>query len=206
MNRRDFIVALAPSLVIPGLLFAEVDQTNVSMAMYLELLKSNRPKPSDLKQDLKTPKTIKPIVRVYFPDFSCPHCLRLIEETKDWDDAPFVFTYPKTGPGFKIEAWPYLHWRDSNGVWRDYKGWSSREKFLEKWESYNAIDPKAIKPLAKPQTNNYTPTINPPNGVSLSWHLQNEHHVSIANLSTDEMEMLHDRLHNWGRKLRKKGR
>lgn len=214
LNRRTVLQVIGLSTLVGNLSFLQATDTNsdpeVTMRMYLELLKiksakGQNPEPNHdhavTKPTVPKAKAAIKTVEVYFAPFHCPPCEQLKRDIKGWD-APFVLTYPKIHSG--IPSYPHLRWLDGSGKPQNQSGWSGRDAFLKVWLSRETQGLKApesksqLLKLSGPKLtqNDYNPIMTWPG--NLSNHLTDDHHVSVNGLSTDQMEMLHDSLHNWG--------
>lgn len=137
--------------------------------------------------ELEHQKDDRPVVYVYekpTEQGSCPACDALARAaSRDGHGWPFQIEVRKSAP-FPIEGYPTLHWMDENGKPWTYLGWPGIEKFEQIWRN----------PVPKVQA-------SAPYAARWTWpgnladHLRGTHGASVGGLTHDQMELLHDQLH-----------
>lgn len=128
----------------------------------------------------------RPVVYVYQQpkeQGSCPNCLALaLAAERDGQGWPIQFVFREGAP-FPVEGYPTLHWTDESGKAWMYTGWPGIERFTKVWKD----------PAPKPQSGPYAARWTWPG--NLSDHLRSTHGANVNGLSQDELERLHDQLH-----------
>lgn len=187
MLRRAFLSAFA---FVVGRTVLGADQSpeywkaKVSAAVAMQSVET--PKPFT---KVEKPKASgKPIVRMYTATW-CQPCQRAKAELKN-AKLPFEIQYVDVGDGSNAPKWcesvPSFAW-DHDGQTRYVIGFTSVSALVRRWETTNGT--KSMRTTA----NNYQPRWTWPG--DLSQHLQRAHGVNTRGMTPDEMESIHDAIH-----------
>lgn len=145
------------------------------------------------------PVAKKPLIYITYASFNCPPCedlkskLSVLKSKGLINDLPFEISVTNKPPVNPVH-YPFVVWKNSNGAWIYLDNWIGLNDLIERWKY-------SQEPTANSKVNNnktsgvstYTPVYTWPG--DLRFHLENTHNANTANMTQDQLEMLHDRLH-----------
>lgn len=138
-----------------------------------------------------TPAKSRPVVYVTYAAFHCPPCDAM--KAQSWVGLPFDLV--PSPPKIATQHYPWVHWQGADGRWYYLEDWNGKADLVQRWRMTQKPVPKAQSP---PVSRSYSPRWTWPG--NLNRHLQDVHRVNTSGLNQDQLEALHDALHEGGKK------
>lgn len=156
------------------------------------------PPTEQIGKDEKTEKTEqKQKIYVTYSNSYCPPCedfkaqLDVLKKKGLIKDLPFEVVVTNDPPVRPVH-YPFIVWKNSKDKWIYLDGWAGMNNLINTWKFSQEAEKTSLR-FNIPNLDHYNARWTWPG--DLRKHLQSTHNVDTSGLSTNQLEMLHDGLH-----------